>query len=137
MRSAETAGDLDRDVQRFLERRRTALEPRLEGFSFAQLHAEEGSAVVAFPDLVDGADVRVVQAGGRAGLPEKALLVPGVVSQSGGQELERDGAAELEVARPVHDPHAAGSQAFENLEMGNKLSLHRGREKRISGSLTW
>src|SRR6185436_9013324 len=84
---------------------RPALQPLAERLALEQLHGDEQLAVL-LADVVELADVRMVDAGGR---PRLALEAParGVVAAQGAHLLERDGAAEPLVPGCVDDAHAA------------------------------
>jgi hypothetical protein len=62
---------------------------------------------VAFPDVVDGDDVRVVHRGGDARFIEEAGAEDVVGGDLGRQHLQRDAGAEPRVLRLVHDAHGA------------------------------
>ena len=90
-----------------------------------QFHGNEGAAFV-FIDVVDGADVRVIQ--GRGGPrfalePFEGLMVLGKVF---GQELEGYEAAELGVLGLVYDAHAPAAQLLENAVVRDRLARHTG-----------
>ena len=70
-------------------------------------HDEIELAVGGLVDLVDCANVRVVQSRCRFGLLEEPLLGDLVPCQVGWQELDRDVAIQPGVMRQVHDAHAA------------------------------
>src|SRR5205085_1668174 len=80
-----------------------------EGPAFEVGHGEEeGAADLA--DVVDGAEVGVVDGGGGAGLAEEALARLRAVAGGEGGDLEGDAAVELRVVRQVDRPHAALAQ---------------------------
>ena len=86
-----------------------------------QLHDEEGLALVLV-DVVDRADVGMVQGGGGAGLapePLQPLGIPGILL---GQELEGDAAAEAGVLGLVDDPHAAAAERLQREVVGEGLA---------------
>ena len=94
--------------------------------AFQQLHGNEGAPVV-FINVVDGADVRVIQrrGGPRFALePLEGLTVLGKVLR---QELERYQAAELGVLGLVDDAHASPAQLLENAIVGDRLAGHKGK----------
>jgi hypothetical protein len=79
-----------------VQRERAALEPGRQRVALHQFHDQ-----VVGPDVVEGADVRMVQGGYRARLalePLAELLLCG---------LDRDGAAQSRVDRAKHVAHAA------------------------------
>ena len=65
MRRVERARDFGRRTHQLRERQRSALEPPLQRFALDVFHDEEVAAVLA-ADVVDRADMRVVERGNRA-----------------------------------------------------------------------
>ena len=63
--------------------------------------------VVLHPDVVERADVWMVQAGNDEGFAIEAFTTFRVVRQMLRQRLDRDGAVQARVERPVHLSHAA------------------------------
>ena len=59
---------------------------------------------------VHGHEVRVVDRGGQARLEREARAQAGVARPVGGDHLDRDGAAQVELRRAVHDAHAAAAR---------------------------
>jgi hypothetical protein len=78
----------------------------LQGRALVTGHGQEQPSVGGLVDLVDAADVGVIQGGSGLGLMNEASLGFGVVGELGRQELEGHGALELEVPSPVDHPHA-------------------------------
>ena len=79
MGGVERVGDFDGGVQHLLQPHRLALDAVLERLAVEVLHHDEMLAV-EFANIVDGANVRVVQGGGGAGLAQEAvdgLLIAG------------------------------------------------------------
>src|SRR5262249_9640689 len=68
-------------------------------------HGERHGAVLS--RVVDPDDVRVLEAGQGADLPEKALRDPARAEQLRVRKLDDDGASELQVLRDVDARHAA------------------------------
>jgi len=86
-------GDLDPQIQDEVEPERLSLESLAERLSLHQLHDDERLTLV-FPDLVNRADVRMVEGRRRAGFAkepiERRLVPDGLL----GKELERDRAVQ-------------------------------------------
>src|ERR1051325_4892808 len=87
------------------------------------LHDDEMPAMV-FADVVNGADVRVVQGAGGAGLALQPLTSRGVVPELFWQELERDFSAEACVFSFIYHTHAAASQLLDDAIVGNRFADH-------------
>src|SRR6185436_1153056 len=75
-------------------------------------------------DVVDRADVRMVQRRGDSRFAPEAFERLGVRGQLGRQELERDLTAEPDVFGAVDDAHAAAADAFENPIMTDSGADH-------------
>ena len=85
------------------------------------LHGDEGVAVL-LADVMNGADVGMIQRGGGPSLPlEPAQRLP-VASQFVRQELQRDEATEPGVLRLVHDAHAAAAELLDDAVVGEGLA---------------
>ena len=91
-----------------------------ERLPFEQLHDDEVLPLVLL-DGVNRADVGMVQRRGGASLALEALERRRVLGQLGGQELERDAAAEARVLGFVDDAHPAASEPAHDRVMGNAL----------------
>ena len=104
----ECVSHLDRQLQQSFSLDRVAGDLVLERDPFEVLHHDEGLAVLLV-DLVNGADVGVVESGGRAGLALKAFQGLRVGGHFGRQELERNEASKLDVFCLVDDTHAAAT----------------------------
>ena len=81
-------------------------------------------------DLVDRADVRVIQSRHRPGLTLEAVLRVSIVEQILGQELDRDLTVQIGVIGNVNRRHAALADALQDLVAPVLLSLmilHRPR----------
>ena len=72
-------------------------------------------------DLVDGADIGVIQGGRGASLAAEALEGLGIVGYIFRQKLERDEAAKLSVLSLVDHPHSATAEFFHDAVVGDGL----------------
>ena len=81
----------------------------IERLAFDQLHGDEVD-VVGFLDRIDGHDVGVIERGDGASLALEAGEAVGIASHRGGQNFERDIAAELGVGGAIHFSHAARAE---------------------------
>ena len=128
VRRIQRIGDLDAQLHNPLRRQRLVFDAVLQRGPFQQLHGDEVLVALA-ANVVDGANVRVVE-GGRG--PRFALetlqrlRVPGDLRR---QELEGDKAAQARVLRLVDDAHAAAAQLFQYLIMRNRSSDHPSPKK--------
>jgi hypothetical protein len=84
-------------------------------------------------DVVDGADVGVIQSGSSAGFAAKAADSVGHSGEGVVQEFEGDYAPELGVFGFVDYAHAAAAEFFENAVVAHRLAT-KGSRSRIG---TW
>jgi hypothetical protein len=110
----EALAHLCRQIDR-LRRRQWALRQTLaQGLPLQEL--EDGVAdVILDTDVEQGADVRVVQARDRAGLPLEAGEGVGVFGHALGQDLDRHVTVEPGVAGTVNLTHAPGPDRLQDL----------------------
>ena len=87
VRAPEPARDLQRDRQRFVEREPPALQPRLQRFPVVERHRDEQLSVVGLADLVDRADVRMIERRGGARLRDESRLGAGSALRCGGRNF--------------------------------------------------
>ena len=106
VRLVERVGDLDRDLQRLVERQRPFLEARGQRLAVEMRHDQVVRAIDA-ADVVDAADVGMVQGRDGASLALEAGPHIGIASDVARQDLDRDRAIEPRVAGPVDLAHAA------------------------------
>jgi hypothetical protein len=119
----EGVGDLDREIEELGRRQGLAGDAVLEGLAFQQLHGDEGLTVVSV-DVVDGADVGMVQGGRGSGFALEALERRLVVELLRGEELQRNESAEARVLRLVHDSHATAAELLDDAVVGDRLADH-------------
>ena len=105
---AKRGEHLRRDRYRLGDAERAARQPLGERLAFEQFHREE-QVVAILADVVDLADVRMIDARGRARLPPQSLPGRLVLSETQ-NHLQRDGALQALVVGLVDDPHPAGAQ---------------------------
>ncbi len=124
VRRVESVGNLHGDVDQRIGGEGTGSHPILEGGSLEEFHREEETAL-GFVDVVDGADVRMIECRGGACLALEALQRLAVSSQIVRKKFERDGTAEPGVFRLVHHAHAAAANLFDDAVMGDGFTdLH-------------
>ena len=105
VRRFERLGDLLRDGQRFVERDRAARDPLRQIVALDQFHHEGGHAP-AFFEAVDGGDVRMIQRGQRLRFARESRQAIRIVRERLGQDLDRDVAIQLRIARAIDLAHA-------------------------------
>jgi hypothetical protein len=91
--------------------------------AFKELHGDETASFI-LPNLVDGADVGVVQSRGGPRLTAEAFKRKRIPGQLIGKEFQRDKAAQFLVLRLVDNSHATAAELFDDLVAGNPGSNH-------------
>src|SRR4029453_6279139 len=102
-----------------------------EGLAFDQLHHQVVSVALA-ADIVQGADVRVTEAGDGAGLALESGPRSGVRAHVPGQHLDRHVPPEPGIPRAVHLAHAARTKQSGDLE---RPELRARGERHPAGNL--
>ena len=102
----------------------------LQRLSFQQFHGDEMLAV-RFVDLVNRADVRMIERGGGKGFALESFAGCGIILHFRGQEFQRDVAPQLEVFGFVDHTHPAAAELRENPVMRNGFADHGRREREI------
>src|ERR1700683_4981893 len=101
---AECVGNLGAPFEHFVERQRLAGDAMLERGAFHEFHGNKQLAVL-LADLVDGADVGMIQRGGCACLSPKTLECLWNLGEAVGKKFERDEPAEGGVLGFVDNTH--------------------------------
>jgi hypothetical protein len=102
----ERVRDLLRDRQRFVGRDRAQRDPIGQRRAFHELQHQRAHAVRFF-QTVDRADMRMIQRGKYLRFTFEASEAVRIGSECLGQDLERDVAIQLRIARAIHLAHAA------------------------------
>ena len=126
MRRLERVGDLDRHCQQQVDIERVPGHAVLQGRPFEAFHHQERAAVL-FADVVDGADVGVIQGGSGLRLVAESGQGIGSVSEIGRQELQRDKAPQPRILGLVYDAHSAAAQL-----LGDPIVRERLTDQRIA-----
>jgi hypothetical protein len=92
---------------------RAALDHLLQRCAFQMLHGDEGSAVL-LAEIVDGADVGMIESGSGFCFALKTRESLGILGDGRGKELQRDVAAETRVFCLIGDTHASGAKSADN-----------------------
>ncbi len=114
MRLVERVGNLGGNLQRLVERERPLLETRRERLAVEMRHDKVVRAI-DMPDVVDAADVRMVQRGNGSCLLFESGAKIGIAGDVTGQDLDGDGAIEARVAGFVDLTHPARAQGADDL----------------------
>ena len=126
MRRVEGRRDLDRDLERLLERQRALCEPVRQRLAVEVLHDEIRRAGL-FADVVQRADVGMIELRDRAGFAVEPLAELRIGGERLREDLDGDRAIEPRVARLVDLAHPAGAEGGENFvraEARARLECH-------------
>ena len=110
-------------VNHLVDRHGLALDAVLEGAALEVLH-DDVVTIGLFTNVVNGADVGMVESRGGAGFALEALAGLGVVGEFVGKEFESDAAAETEIFRLVDHAHASPAELLQDAIVGDSLSEH-------------
>ena len=109
--TVEPCSDLNADLQKFRYFDRLRADPVLESLALEKFHSDKGPAF-ELSNVVQSADVRVVERGCGAGFAAKSFDGLGVVRNVVGEEFQRNASAEARVLGFVHHAHSAAAQLF-------------------------
>src|SRR6266478_7971411 len=122
----ESVGNLNAQIEHRFDLQRLAIDPMPERLPLQQFHGDEGSPI-GLVNLVDRADVGMVQRGRGFGLTLKTAESLCVVGELFRKELRSYVATEFQVFRLVDDAHAPAADPAEDAVMGNSLPRGLGR----------
>ena len=127
----QRVGDLHREPQKLAGGQGPPVDVLLQRLAFQQLGRDEEPAV-DLVDVVDGADVRVVQCRGRPRLAPEAFEGVAVSGKILGEELQRHVPAESRVLGAVDDAHATASDLLHDAVVGESSANLHGRPPALS-----
>jgi hypothetical protein len=122
----ESVSDFDCLCEKLLNFRRTPADSMLQRHAIEKLHGDERMTGM-FADLIDGADVGMIQRGRRARFTAKALQGLGVLLQMIGQEFQGHEAAQFDILSFVDHTHAPTAELLDDAIMRDGLADHRSR----------
>jgi len=111
MRGVQGFGNIQRNPQGLVDVHRIAVEELEEGVALEVLHYDERTATV-LANLVNRADVGVIQSRSSACLAAKAIQCGGVAGEIVGQKLQCNETAKVEVLSFVNHSHAPTANQF-------------------------
>jgi hypothetical protein len=100
----------------------------LQGRAFKELHHDVGAAIL-FADVVDRANVGMVERRGRLSFTLESLQGLMVPRQGFGQEFECGEAVQLGILGLVDHTHPAATKLLQNPIVGNGFACHCGRTR--------
>ena len=119
----QSVGNLDAEQKQRVQFHRTGADEMFERRAIEVFHHDVGLAIL-LPDVINRADIGMVQRGSSLRLALKASQRLGIAGHFVGQELERHEAVEARVFGLVDNAHAA-AQLFHYPEMRDCLTDHR------------
>ncbi len=120
----EALRHLGGDVDRVINLERSPVNLLLEAFSLVIFHHNEHPPLRGLVDVMDDADVGVLERGGGLGFVNKPLFGLRIVREFRGEEFEGNEAVELEVPGFVDNAHTASAQVLENLVVRDCCADH-------------
>src|SRR6266852_2956574 len=123
MGSVQSIGDLDSQIEHRLDFQRLATDLAPEGLPLQQFHGDEGSSL-GLVNLVDGADVRMIQGRGSLGFALKTAECLRVFGYVIGQELESNKPAEFYVLSLVNHTHPSATELLNDAVVRDDLADH-------------
>ena len=130
MGGVQCVSDLDPEPQHRLESEWTGGESVLQRRALQILHGDERSSVL-LADVVDRADVRMVERRCGPGFALKAAQGLGITRQIFGDELERNGTVKPRIFGFVHHAHPAAAELLDDAVVRERLT-----DQRIAAGLT-
>jgi hypothetical protein len=124
VRYFESVRDLDGDFQDLIVGERFTCDQVLQGLAGKALHHDEGVAV-GFVNLVNRADVGVVESGSGAGFSLESLKGLIVPHQVGWEKLDSNIPAQAEIHGAVDHSHATAAEMFLNPVVGDDFANHK------------
>ena len=112
--SVECRRHLDRELERARNRQRPLGQSRRQRLALQEFHDQEVDALF-MPDVVQCADMRMIEGGNGARFAFEAFARLRIVVDARQQHLDRDGPVQPRVARLVHFAHAAGAKRRDHL----------------------
>jgi hypothetical protein len=109
VRLFQRIADLHAALERLLQRHRPFLKPRFQSFALDILHNQVVGSILA-TDVVQHANMRMIQRRNGAGFPLETLFGLGIIRQMNGKDFDGDGAVEARVCRAIDFSHASGAQ---------------------------
>ena len=124
VRRVQAIGDLDRQGKQSLCFNRLTRDHMLQRHALQEFHGDERSATL-LADVVNRADVRMIQRRCGLGFTPEAFQRLRVVSNIFGQEFKRYKTVEARVLGLVNHTHPAASQSLEDAIVGDVLANQR------------
>jgi len=132
VRRLERIGDVDADLEELPRFERSDVDTVLQGHPLEQLHHDEGLPLV-LSDVVNRADVGVVEGGGGLRLSSEALYSGRVAEDPIREKLQRDGSVQPGVLGLVDHTHPPAAELLDDPVVGDGLADHVQRPPFMDG----
>ena len=109
MGGIEGVGNFDGEIEEAVQLHGAAGDEMLESLALETFHGDEGLAIF-LADIMDGADVGMVESGGGFGFAAKAAEGLGIFSEVVGEKFQSYEAVEAGVLSLVDDSHASAAE---------------------------
>ena len=119
----ECVGNLQRRFQREFQVKGLAGDAFAKRLTFQHLHGDEGAARV-FANLINGADIRMIQRRSGARFALKALQRLRIFSEHIGQEFQCDPPAKAKVFGSIHLAHSSSPESAQNAIVRDRFADH-------------
>src|SRR5229473_3561613 len=123
MGGIQSIGDLDAEREQGVQFHRTSGDFMFQRGALEKLHGDEGFSVL-IADIMDGADIGMIQCRGCLRLPLEPSERLGVACDVFGEELQRDETMEAGILGFIDDSHTAAAELFNYAIMQDGLANH-------------
>ncbi len=123
VRGIERVGNFNCQSEQYIRLHGPSRDAMLQGHAVQKLHDQKGMPVI-LPDLVDGADIGMVESRGRLRLSLETGQGLGVLRDRVGQKLQRHKPVQVDVLSLVDHTHAATAKLFNDAVMRDGLADH-------------
>jgi hypothetical protein len=124
MGGLKRVGDINRKREVSHEVQRASGNPMLQGHPIQKFHGDEGLAGM-LTNVIDRADVRMIQCRSCLGLTTKSLQRLAVIGNAFGQEFKSNKPVEASVLGLVNMAHTPAAEFFEDAVVRNGLAEKR------------
>src|SRR5580692_10571303 len=124
MSRIESIRNLNPQLEQLRNLQRTPLNHVLQGPAVQILHGNKRFAIL-LPNVIDGANVRMVESRSRLRLALKAAKSLRILGDVVGQELESNKTMQPNVLGLIDNTHATAAHLFDHAVVRNGLSNHR------------
>src|SRR5208283_5029202 len=121
--SVKCVGNLNAELQQLVDLERTVLDLVLQGLTIEKLHRDKCLRIL-LTDVVDGADVGMIEGGGGLCLPTEAAERLRIARHFVRQELQSDETVQTSVLGLVNYAHTTTTELLDDLVVRDGLVDH-------------